>query len=111
MFTYNIAVFIIAALGGATLAYLRFANKNIPMALALVHGVFGVIGLVLLILGFTSAGGRGIAAALVIFLIAAIGGFILFSFQLRSRPLPIPLVLTHGIAALVGFVTLLLSVF
>jgi len=110
MLTYAIILFAIAALGGATLAYMRFTNKTIPLLLALVHGLFAAPGLVLLILGFMRMGGKGITAALVIFLIAAIGGFTLLSFQLRSRPLPIPLVLIHGVAALVAFIILLSGV-
>jgi hypothetical protein len=107
MLTYAIVMFVIAALGGATLAYMRFVNKNISLPLALFHGVFAATGLILLILGFMRMGGRGVAAALIIFVVAAIGGFILFSFQLRSRPLPIPLVLIHGVAALAAFIILL----
>jgi hypothetical protein len=110
MLTYAIISFAIAALGGATLAYMRFTNKTITVPLALVHGIFAALGLVLLIIGFMHMGGKGIAAALIIFLVAAVGGFTLFSFQLRSRPLPIPLVLIHGIAAVTAFITLLLNV-
>lgn len=111
MFNYAVLMFAIAALGGATLAYMRIVKKDVSMPLALVHGTFAATGLVLLILGFIRMGGSGIGAALVVFLIAALGGFVLFSFHLRSRPLPVPLVLIHGTAALVAFVILLLSVF
>ena len=109
MLTYTIIAFAVAALGGITLAFMRFTNKTIGMPLTLVHGIFAALGLVLLILGFMHMGGKGVAAALIIFLVAAVGGFILFSFQLRSRPLPIPLVLIHGVAALVAFIILLSS--
>lgn len=111
MFTYAVVMFAVAALGGATLAYMRIVKKDVSMPLAIVHGIFAATGLVLLILGLIRMGGSGIGAALAIFLIAAIGGFVLFSFHLRSRPLPVPLVLIHGAAAVVAFVLLLLSVF
>ncbi len=110
MFTAALIVFAVAALGGATIAYLRVSNKNIPLLLALVHGILAATGLVLLIIGLTGGGGSGIKAALVVFLIAALGGFTLFSYQLRSRPLPVPLVFIHGGVAVVAFVILLLSV-
>ena len=111
MFTYAVVVFAVAALVGATLAYVRIVKKDVSMPLAVVHGIFAATGLVLLILGFIRMGGSGITVALAIFLIAALGGFVLFSFHLRSRPLPVPLVLIHGAAAVVAFVVLLVSVF
>jgi hypothetical protein len=110
MFTAALVVFAVAALGGATIAYLRVSNKNIPLPLALVHGILAATGLVLLIIGLTEGGSSGIKTALVVFLIAALGGFTLFSYQLRSRPLPVPLVFIHGGVAVVAFVILLLSV-
>ena len=110
MLTYAIVMFGIAAFGGATLAYLRFARKSIPLPLAIIHGFFAATGLVLLTLGTMRVDRRGIAAALIIYFIAAIGGFTLFSFQLRSRPLPIPLVLIHGAVAVTAFITSLLNV-
>jgi hypothetical protein len=110
-FNYAVVMFAVAALGGATLAYMRIVKKDVSMPLALVHGAFAATGLVLLILGVVQIGGSGTGAALAVFLIAALGGFVLFSFHLRSRPLPVPLVLIHGAAAVVAFVILLLSVF
>jgi hypothetical protein len=49
------------------------------------------------------------AAAL--FLVSALGGFLLFSFRLRKVPLSSPVVLIHGGVAVVAFVTLLASLF
>jgi hypothetical protein len=102
--------FAIAALGGATLATLHFrGRKPLPMALALLHGSLAAIGLVLLIIAaltIPTFGGLALAA-LVIFLIAALGGFYMFSFHLRSLPLPSPVVLIHGAAAVLAFVLLL----
>jgi hypothetical protein len=43
--------------------------------------------------------------------IAALGGFYLFSFHLRSQMLPSAVVLIHGGAAVLAFVLLLLYVF
>jgi hypothetical protein len=111
MFIYAVVMFAVAALGGATLAYMRIVKKDVSMPLAIIHGIFAAAGLVLLILGFMQMGGNGIGAALVIFLLAAIGGFVLFSFHLRSRPLPVPLVVIHGAAAVAAFAVLLLGVF
>ena len=107
MLTYALIVFAIAALGGATLAYLRLVKKDVSMPLALVHGLFAATGLVLLAFVLARTGGTGLTAALVVFVLAALGGFTLFSFHLRSRPLPVALVLVHGAAAITAFVILL----
>lgn len=80
------------------------------MPLAIVHGIAAASGLVLLILGVMNMGSTGSKASLAIFLLAALGGFTLFSFHLRSRPLPVPLVFIHGGAAVVAFLVLLLTV-
>jgi len=111
MFTVALVVFAVAALGGATLAYMRIVKKDVSMPLAIVHGIFAATGLVLLILGLMGGGGMGIKLALGVFLTAAVGGFTLISYHLRSRPLPVPLVLVHGGVAVAAFVILLLSVF
>ncbi len=110
MLTIALIVFGLAAAGGLALAYMRIVKKDVSMPLAIVHGIAAATGLVLLILGVMQAGTTGSKASLVIFLAAALGGFTLFSFHLRSRPLPVPLVYIHGGAAVVAFLVLLLAV-
>lgn len=105
-----LVIFAAAALGGATLAYMRIVKKDVSMPLAILHGILAASGLVLLILGLGQMDSTGLKVALGVFVLAAIGGFILFSFHLRSRPLPVPLVVVHGAVAAVAFVILLLSV-
>ena len=110
MITWAAIVFAIAALGGATLATLHFRGRTpLPMPLALLHGLLAATGLVLLIAAaLTMPGFGGMAlAALVIFLIAALGGFYLFAHHLRGKPLPSAVVLIHGGAAVVAFLLLL----
>ncbi|HWR73901.1 MAG TPA: hypothetical protein VN604_12085 [Nitrospirota bacterium] len=81
------------------------------MPLAVIHGIFAASGLVALILGLGQIDSTWIKAALGVFVLAAIGGFTLFSFHLRSRPMPVPLVVAHGAVAVTAFLILLLSVF
>ena len=110
MLTWAAIVFAIAAVGGATLATLHFRGRTPPpMPLALLHGLLAASGLVLMIAAaLTQPGLRGLAlASLVIFAVAALGGFYLFSFHLRGKPLPSPVVLIHGSAAVVAFLLLL----
>ena len=104
----SLVLFAIAAVGGATLAVMRLANRSFPLALALGHGAVAAAGLVVLIAAVVGAAAVGtmLTAALVLFLIAAIGGFMLLSFHLRKKSLPIPLMLVHGGVAVVGFLAL-----
>ena len=111
--TYAAILFAVAALGGVVLALMRFGGREIPpMALALVHGLFAAAGLVTLIVAVVGAGfTTWTAAAVVGFVIAAIGGFVLFSYHLRRQALPKSYVVGHGAVAVVSFVILLLAIF
>jgi hypothetical protein len=114
MLTWAAIVFAIAALGGATLAVMHFRGRTpLPMPLALLHGLLAASGLVLLIAAaLTQPGFGGLAlVALVIFVIAALGGFYLFAHHLRGKPLPSPVVVIHGGAAVVAFLLLLGFIF
>jgi hypothetical protein len=106
-------LFAIAALGGAVLAAMRFGGRELPpMALAIVHGLFAAAGLVTLIVAVVGAGlSAATGAALVGFVIAAVGGFVLFSYHLRRQALPVSYVVGHGTVAVVSFVILLLAIF
>ena len=105
-----IILFAIAAVFGGTMAVLRFSNKPISLGMALGHGAFAALGLVTLIVA-VAKGASGLAVgALVLFLAAAAGGFYLFSKYLRKIELPIPLVVIHGLAAVTGFLMLLIAV-
>lgn len=109
----NIAVvlFAISALGGITLATLHLRHKPLPLALALGHGLLAAAGLVLLIL--VVVGGTApklLLVSLVLFIIAALGGFALFSFHLRRQPLPTPVVFIHGLVAVAAFLILLVTI-
>jgi hypothetical protein len=108
----SVGLFGLSALGGAFLAALRFRGKDLPMPIALVHGAVAASGLGLLGFDVTETGLGGTKAlALAILVVAALGGFVLFSFHLRKKPLPIPLLLIHALVAVAGFATLCAHVF
>ncbi len=103
-------LFALAALGGIILATLLLKKNDAPVSLALVHGLAAAVGLVLLIIVVTQMPSTGLAGvALVIFLIAALGGFVLFAMHLMRKPLPRGLIFVHGLAAVVAFVLLLIG--
>jgi len=109
--TLALILFGIAALGGIVLAVLRLRGAALPpMGLAIVHGLLGAAGLVALILAIVNAQTPALAkTALIGFLIAALGGFALFSFHLRRKALPIPLMVIHALVAVISFVILILA--
>lgn len=106
-----IGLFAVAALGGVFMAVLRFkGTERPPMPVALIHGAVAAAGLVALILAVLSAEpAPAVRIALGLFVVAALGGFVLFSFHLRQKALPIPLMVIHAGVAVVAFVLLLLN--
>jgi hypothetical protein len=105
-----VVLFALAALFGIILAALHLKKNDAPISLALVHGLAAAVGLVLLIIVVTqipSAGLTGVALA--IFIIAALGGFVLFAMHLMRKPLSRGLIFIHGLAAVVAFVLLLIG--
>lgn len=102
----------LAALGGLTLAVVRFKGTPYPPTwMALGHGLIAATGLVFLAYAAYYPGLPQLAQiALGILIVAALGGATLFlGFHVRKQALPIPLVIIHGLAAAVGYVTLLVA--
>lgn len=84
---------------------------QVPIGLALAHGLFAAVALTLLIIAVVRDAAGGLTTiALVAFLLAALGGFYLFALHLRKQLLSRLLILVHGLAAAVGFVLLLVVV-
>ena len=101
-------LFGVAALGGVLLVYLRVTNKPLPLPLALLHGALAATGLVLLAIGVFGTGGPEQARlALGLFVLAALGGFVLFSFHLRKKQLPMGVIMIHALVAVAAFLILL----
>jgi hypothetical protein len=108
--TTALVLFGIAAVGGLVMVtmVLRGAPRP-PLALALLHGALAAAGLVALIL--VGPGAPSMArTALVVFLVAALGGFYLIAQHLQTKPLPVPVVLIHAAVAVVAFLILLATV-
>lgn len=107
--TAALVLFALAALGGVVLAVMRFKGRPYPpMGLALVHGAAAAAGLVALI-ALVAKGTSDTSArtALILFIVAALGGFGLFLHHLRKVALPIWLVVVHALVAVVAFLILL----
>lgn len=105
-------LFAVAAVIGIAIFFIRLNGRDFPpMWLALLHGAFAASGLVALAMAvFTSSAPLWARISLGGFVVAAIGGFTLFSFHLRRRALPIPLIAIHGVVAVVAFAFLLVVI-
>jgi hypothetical protein len=109
MATLSIVLFAAAALFGIGLAASVFRGKLPPVGLAVVHGLLAASGLVVLILTLmkaTTAGTGGCALGL--FVLAALGGFVLFGMHLKKKSIPGALVVVHALAAVAGFAVLVI---
>ena len=104
----------LAALGGLLMAGIRLSGTPRPPTwLALGLGAIAVTGLALLAYAAAVPGIPTLAQiALGLFVLAALGGGTVFVlFHLKEKPLPIPLVLGHGLLAATALVLLLIATF
>ena len=107
-------VLALAAVGGLTMAVIRLRGAPWPpLWMAHIHGLIAATGVALLIYAASTTGIPRLAQiALVIFILAALGGATLvLAFHRQGKPLPIPIVIGHGLIAVTGYVLLLLSYF
>jgi hypothetical protein len=103
----------IAALGGITMALIRFRGADRPpSSFAMAHGVLAAAALTLLVYSWATVGIPQLAqAATVVLVLAGLGGtYVNLRFHSQMLPLPIPLVVGHALVAVVGFTLLLASV-
>ena len=113
--TFTIAIviillFLLTAILGITLISYVLLNKNTPKGLAIIHAGFAATALVLLIIYAFFRAPTPIES-IVLFVIAALLGFILFYKDLTKRKPPKVLAIIHGCTAILGFVFLLANVF
>lgn len=106
MLNYALISFVVAAVGGLVLAASVLRGKLAPWALSLVHAALGALGLVLTIVAVLQGAPDKATLALVILVVAALGGFFLASFHLRKIVAPKPVVVVHALVAVIGVLTL-----
>ncbi len=109
MLTIAILVFAIGALGGLYMASRVLAGHLASWAVSLLHAALGATGLVLtgiVVLGPSSGVAGIVPIALLILVVAALGGFFLASFHARKQLPPRAVVFVHAGAAVIGFLLL-----
>ena len=114
MLKIAVLIFAIGAVGGLILASSVLRGKLAPWALSIVHMLLGATGLVLtalVVFGGSDAGKGIVTYALIILVIAALGGFYLASIHARKEVAPRGVVFVHAGVAVIGFLLLLGGVF
>ena len=110
MLKIAILIFAIGAVGGLVLASSVLRGKLAPWALSIIHMLLGATGLALtalVVLGGSAAGKGVIPIALLILVVAALGGFYLASIHARKVVAPKGVVVIHASVAVIGFLLLL----
>jgi hypothetical protein len=105
-----IGLFALGALIGMYLLALVIQKKETPKSIAFIHGLFVATALVVLIV-YSVKNAPGPIESIVLFVMAALGGFVLIVRDLTGRSLPRWLAVTHGLIAVAGFVFLLAHAF
>ncbi|HEX2852158.1 MAG TPA: hypothetical protein VHO24_02890 [Opitutaceae bacterium] len=108
MLTFSIVLFALAAVLGIAVAAALLKKKETSKPMALAHGVLGAGGLVLLILYTAQNPHKFLTSAIVLLVVAALGGVVLFANDLRRKPGPVFLIAVHALAAVAAVVLVLL---
>jgi hypothetical protein len=113
MLRTSVALFAVAALGGLTMAGLRFTGRpNPPTWMAMAHGLLAAAALTLLIYASVVLGAPLTAkVAAVLLVLAALGGAVLnLNYHWKNVPLPKGFIAGHAALAVLGFALLVLAV-
>lgn len=113
MLQWAVGFFAVGAIGGGMLASYVLRGRFAPWPLSLLHAALGATGLVLTALVVLGGGQvpHNSGLALLLLLVAALGGFFLASYHLRKQHGPRAVVLVHASIAVIGFVLLLGAAF
>ncbi|MDX1672350.1 MAG: hypothetical protein R3211_08405 [Balneolaceae bacterium] len=111
MLITTIVLFALAALLGLILITRVLKEEETPKAVVYSHGAAAAVALVLLILAYMNQGDSLLLTSTLIFVVAALGGFIMFGRDLSGKAIPKWLAIVHALAAVTGFVLLLVAAF
>jgi len=101
-----IAIFGMTAIFGMYLLSLVLRAKSTPKGVTIIHGLLAVVALVLLIV-YCVGHQPGPWVSIIVFSVAAMGGFILNYRDITGKSVPKWLGVVHGVTAIAGFTLLL----
>lgn len=107
----SIILFALAAVLGLIIADAIFKGKETPKPVVYAHGAIAATGLVILVIYALQNPDHFPLVSLIIFVVAALGGFYLFANDMKKKPGPKAVVIIHALAAVTAFTLLLLFAF
>lgn len=111
MLNISIGLFALAAVLGLVVLLALLKKKETPKPVVFAHGAVAAIALVLLIVYGVQNPDHFPKLSIIIFALAAIGGFYLFFNDMKKKPGPVAVAVVHALAAVTGFILLLLFAF
>lgn len=106
-----IALFALSAVLGLAILIKWLAKKDASKGVIYSHGIVAAIALVLLIIYAIQNPNNFPKISIILFVVAALGGFYMFFNDLRKKPSPMAVAFIHALLAVGGFVMLLAFVF
>jgi hypothetical protein len=107
----SIILFAIAAVLGVTILIKWLSKKDVSRAVVYGHGIFAALGLGLIVVLAIESPDNYPKTALILLIIAALGGFYMFFRDLQNKMSPYSIAFVHALLAVAGFVSLLLFAF
>lgn len=111
MLNTTIVLFALAAVFGLLLLLKVLKGESTSKVIVFIHGALSATGLGLLIVYVINNYEGGPILSLGLFIVAALGGFVLFVLDLSKKTIPKVLALVHAGAAVVAFLLLLMFAF
>lgn len=105
-----IGLFVLAAVFGLIVLTAILRNRPTPKPVVFIHGGVATIALLIVIFFIAQHQGSGPIASLVLFVVAALGGFTLFMIDMKQKPVPKWLAILHPLIAVSGLIALILFV-
>jgi len=106
-----IALFALSAVLGLTILISWLIKKNVSRGIVYSHGIMAAVALMLLIAYASYNPEHFPKASIILFVIAALGGFYMFFNDMRKKESYLVVAFIHGLLAVAGFVMLLAFVF
>jgi hypothetical protein len=103
-------LFALAAIIGVIILKNWLTSAKTPRSVVYAHGVFAAAALVLLFIYVLNHPSTSLRTSLILFVIAALGGFYMFFQDLKGIFSPNWLAIVHGLLAVTAFLFLLFSV-
>lgn len=111
MLLTTVILFALAATLGLILITKVLKDEETPKAVVYSHGTAAAVALVLLIIAYSNQGDSLLLISILVFVVAALGGFVMFGRDLTHRPIPKWLAIVHALAAVTAFGFLLFAAF